>query len=317
MRQVFNLAALGVMCALGFASSASAQITWQPSVNLFQGETVQTFVDTSGVGLVAYNATADETGGAAATVNGVVFTASLTDTTLVGVDGHSITLNGGTNNEGAFRDGEFASDIDIFNLIRGATFGVSSVTLDGLVVGTDYQIQIFTNDARANRTLLFQTGFGDGSGSTAPVGISDLNNSPPGTMVDPDTGMDVLIPPTFPETDAGDSIIGTFTAVDTSLTFNVFGSNTDPATFNAGSTGDGRAQINGITLRDVSDGPGGGGPDPIKGDVNMSGLVNFGDIPPFIAILQGGGFQAEADTNCDEVVNFSDIPTFIAILQNP
>ena len=52
----------------------------------------------------------------------------------------------------------------------------------------------------------------------------------------------------------------------------------------------------------------------LKGDVDLDSAVNFSDIPPFIAILSGGGYQAEADCNCDEVVNFADIPAFIAIL---
>jgi len=47
----------------------------------------------------------------------------------------------------------------------------------------------------------------------------------------------------------------------------------------------------------------------------MNGVVSFSDIPPFIAVLQAGTFQAEADTNCDLEVNFSDIPPFIALLQ--
>ena len=171
--------------------------------------------------------------------------------------------------------------------------------------------------------MYFQTGFGDGSGSTAPVAISDLNNSPPGTMLVPDpmdpTGMTMingLIPAVFPQTEAGDFIIGTFTATGTSLTFNVFGSNVapvdDPATFNAGSTGDGRAQINGVQLRDVTNVMVGG---PLKGDVDLSGVIDFGDIAPFIMVLQGGMFQAEADCDCSLQVDFGDIPVFIAILQ--
>ena len=56
-------------------------------------------------------------------------------------------------------------------------------------------------------------------------------------------------------------------------------------------------------------------PDALKGDVNLSGMVDFSDIAPFIAVLQGGMFQAEADCDCSTVVDFSDIPAFIAILQ--
>jgi hypothetical protein len=52
-----------------------------------------------------------------------------------------------------------------------------------------------------------------------------------------------------------------------------------------------------------------------KGDVDLSGTVDFADIPAFIAVLQSGGFQAEADCDCSTVVDFADIPAFIAILQ--
>ena len=56
-------------------------------------------------------------------------------------------------------------------------------------------------------------------------------------------------------------------------------------------------------------------PDVLKGDVDMDGDVDFDDIPPFIAVLQSGDFQAEADCDCNKVVDFADIPAFIAILQ--
>ncbi len=55
-------------------------------------------------------------------------------------------------------------------------------------------------------------------------------------------------------------------------------------------------------------------PEIILCDVNRDGVVNFEDIGPFIDVLLGGGFQAEADCNQDEEVNFSDIPSFIEIL---
>ena len=57
------------------------------------------------------------------------------------------------------------------------------------------------------------------------------------------------------------------------------------------------------------------GGDVLKGDVDLSGTVDFGDIGPFIAVLQGGMFQAEADCDCSLMVDFGDIPVFIAILQ--
>lgn len=55
-------------------------------------------------------------------------------------------------------------------------------------------------------------------------------------------------------------------------------------------------------------------PSVVKGDVNMSGAVDFLDITPFIAILSAGDFQAEADVDCSGAVNFLDIAEFIAIL---
>ena len=52
----------------------------------------------------------------------------------------------------------------------------------------------------------------------------------------------------------------------------------------------------------------------LLGDVNLDGVVNFSDIPAFIALLQSGEFQAEADCNGSGDVDFSDIPLFIDIL---
>ena len=52
----------------------------------------------------------------------------------------------------------------------------------------------------------------------------------------------------------------------------------------------------------------------LLGDCDQDGVVNFSDIPAFIAILQSGSFLKQADCNEDDVVDFSDIPAFIAIL---
>ena len=54
---------------------------------------------------------------------------------------------------------------------------------------------------------------------------------------------------------------------------------------------------------------------PVLGDVNRDEVVNFADIPTFIAVLQSGDYQAEADCDCSQVVDFADIPAFILILQ--
>jgi len=56
--------------------------------------------------------------------------------------------------------------------------------------------------------------------------------------------------------------------------------------------------------------------EPPEGDINLDGVVDFSDIPPFIALLSSGDYQAEADLNFDDVVDFSDIAPFIFVLIN-
>ncbi len=55
-------------------------------------------------------------------------------------------------------------------------------------------------------------------------------------------------------------------------------------------------------------------PAPLKGDVNLDGIVSFLDINPFILLLSTNGFQAEADCDCDGDLDFLDIQPFIDIL---
>ena len=52
----------------------------------------------------------------------------------------------------------------------------------------------------------------------------------------------------------------------------------------------------------------------LLGDVNMDGVVDFFDISPFIALLSGSGFKAQADMDENGVVDFFDISPFIAAL---
>ena len=57
--------------------------------------------------------------------------------------------------------------------------------------------------------------------------------------------------------------------------------------------------------------------DPIpilRGDVNLDGVVNFSDIPPFIELLISEEFQAQGDVDENGSVEFQDIPPFIGIL---
>jgi len=56
------------------------------------------------------------------------------------------------------------------------------------------------------------------------------------------------------------------------------------------------------------------GPAVLLGDIDLNGIVDFLDIPAFIAVLTSGIFQAEADIDSSGGVDFLDIPAFIAIL---
>ena len=55
-------------------------------------------------------------------------------------------------------------------------------------------------------------------------------------------------------------------------------------------------------------------PPVLLGDCDVNGVVDFGDIPAFIALLQSGEFLSEADVDQSGTVDFGDIPAFIAIL---
>ena len=52
----------------------------------------------------------------------------------------------------------------------------------------------------------------------------------------------------------------------------------------------------------------------ILGDIDGDGDVDFEDIPGFIALITGGGLQAEGDIDGDGDVDFEDIPLFIDII---
>ena len=251
-------AAVAASFTLGYASTASAQfITWETSVPLFNSESLESFVDTTGDTAVAMNVTTNGQANAVdprpteVTVNGVLFTPSGNGSLLVGPEGESIVCNSGTSvdpvtenpilidaNGGAFRAGEFDPEThpNITNLVRGAAFRIASVTLGGLTIGQEYRIQAIVQDGRNSRDTDWLTGFGDGSGSTAPVGTAKLSNQVPGT--DPPVEVN------------GDSIIGTFTAASETLTFNLFGTQ-DGGTTWTGDGQSGRAQMNAIQLRRV------------------------------------------------------------------
>ena len=125
-----------------------------------------------------------------------------------------------------------------------------------------------------------------------------------------------------------------FSGVDGSVLYNFDGDdpNTDPSAGGFGGSVSGAGDVNGDGVADfIVAGifPGIAGAhfprvfvsritllaNPLLGDANRNGVVDFADISPFVAILASGGFLAEADCNQDGFVTFADIRAFIAILQ--
>ena len=54
----------------------------------------------------------------------------------------------------------------------------------------------------------------------------------------------------------------------------------------------------------------------VLGDSNQDGVLDFLDIPAFIAVLQAGVYLEEADANEDGEIDFVDIPAFTNLLTN-
>ena len=95
------------------------------------------------------------------------------------------------------------------------------------------------------------------------------------------------------------------TGADILLTFNDLGATNPNGVFNNRSN----AVYASFTAAPFSE------PEPLLGDVNTDGIVNFLDIAPFIGVLSTpGSFQAEADVNQDGAVSFLDIAPFIGVL---
>lgn len=229
--------ALGVV-AMGATAAQAQTIIWQTSVDLFAGGNNADFVSTNGTLANAINYTDLLDAEFSPTLNGVDFVAANAGGTVTGVTGETITLASTSDNTGAFGDGAFTGNTPIFNLLSTGAFNIASVTLDDLVVGNTYEIQIFSHDARNSRSNA-ATGFGDGTGS-GPVGLLDLNNNDNGVNINDGTG-----------TATGDFIIGTFTATETSIAFGVYGD--ADITDNGGvpnfATANSQSAINAIQLR--------------------------------------------------------------------
>lgn len=235
---------LGLALMVGSVTTASAgTITWLPSVNLFAGGDNNNFISQNGTFVVGFNG---GTTSATTTIGDSVFTA-VNQATITGAGhtGGGVTLTSDFINDAGpttFQDGEFTVG-DVSGLINSGLWSGTSFTMSGLTVNQQYEMQILVNDARGGtgagtRDTLWEVGFNDGVGGTTIAGKADLNNRPFNDSGDPNL--------------AGDYIIGTFTAMTTTQTF-------DFAATRAGYTiGDdltnvnaGQAQINAFQLRAI------------------------------------------------------------------
>ncbi|MGJ8695732.1 MAG: carbohydrate-binding protein [Verrucomicrobiaceae bacterium] len=243
---------------LSLAALPAAQITWQPSVDMYQGATNTDFIFTTGTALLAVNPSDPDNG--TITLNGVSFLRADIPALEAGVTANGVTLTVGPDSAGAdinglagpstFGDGSFSGDPDLANVIGGATYGHATLTFSGLTVGKTYAIQILANDARSSRHNGYKMNLSDGttnvptSITNGTAGQADLNNSEDGG-----TGEE-----------SGDSIIGIFLADSTTQSFEIAGELN-------GSVNPGRAQINAIQIREM--------PDVIEAEnfTSMSGIV--------------------------------------------
>ncbi len=226
---------------LAAGASQAATISWQSSVPMYSGEAKdETFVDTTGDSVLAFSGSGLTNG--STTVNGVQFDykdSAQLNAGLTGVGGVGLAMTtapGVTST--SFGDGSFSSSAAIYNLIAGGTYGATTINMTGLTIGQEYQLQIFSNDAREGRHSDYEIGFSDGVNTLADSitagteGRASLSNRDPVSKLGEASG---------------DSIIGTFIADATgNQSFDINGS-TDGSLMNSSS----RAQLNGLQIRAI------------------------------------------------------------------
>ena len=250
----------GALCSLIASNAGAALISWGTPTDMFSGDANDaSFISTNGVLVDAANGGSTLAG--PTVVNGVPFN-SIAGTNAGGqnlVSGNFSFLNH-NDNASAFGQGEFGGGTaGVGDLIQSGIWGAQGVTLTGLTIGNDYEVQILGNDARGNRSDNFMAAYGDGSGSVTPAsGVVLLNNKP-------NAGGDG---PAGSGGTTGQYIIGTFTADATEQTFLSYGTNSG----NIGSlnNGDSRAHFNAIQLRNTTV--------PEPSSVLLTGLAALGFI---------------------------------------
>ena len=318
MKHLLKLAFLSALAAVfAVPASAQAQIVWQGTVNIFQGDPSadslpfldESFVSTTGTLFTAVNA-----GPLSPTVNGVTFTA-FPEFNGTNPDPQQdfisdiVTVTSARGNATAFNNndlGEFGGNVAAEELLESGFFQIDSITLSGLTEGDQYQIQIFGNDARVGvRSNDFFLGLSDGVDNTAVAGQLQLSNRPPGAA-----------PGTLVEGESflGDTIIGTFTAGAEPLTIALFGSNNGGDTFASDDNNLGTSQINAIQVRNVT-----GIVIEIMGDFDGDMDVDCDDLDGYVgnigASVEGmTGALANLDIDLDDTITADDAEECITTL---
>lgn len=199
--------------------------------------------------------------------------------------------------------GSTFAGVDTTAPLTGSTHGVASITgddnsfagfqqqVDNIVPGEDYT---FTFNARSEGPNLggidaeFRIEFIDANGNFAEDQFT--NNAP------------VVVTDTYESFTQTNTAPASAVGLRAVIAVQSFGAGVDAS--NTGSLFIDDTSIIGSLVADSV----------VKGDVNLSGDVDFLDISPFITVLSAGGDQDEADVNCDGAVSFLDIAPFITIL---
>lgn len=220
-----------------------------------------------------------------------------------GSDLRNATISGTANFRGGLLNNTYTiEDGGVLNVMEGASPGAATTTINS---GGTINL---SGGFLGSNTFVQSGGVLNVSGGT----IGTAFNNPPGLNVlsggtvnftGTDFALDgtpIILTPGMPciVTDRTGTLTGTLSDGET-ISFNLSATKGGIFTnfFEAGST---------VTVGSV-----------LLGDVNLDGDVDFSDIAPFIAILVGTGFQAEADINLSGTVDFSDIAPFIMILSAP
>ena len=232
-----NKTTIGMVSALAMLPMAgsAATINWSTSVDLLAGGNNTDFISQNGTFAVGINGGTTTT---TQTIGDSVFTATTSAQIISGVTANGVTLIGDFASDAGpttFGDGGFNGLNDIFDLLNSAVYAGTSLTMSGLTIGNQYEIQLMGNDARGTNRSGYMIGVTDDATLDVFSRVANLNNFTAASEL------------------SGDYLIGTFTADAASQTFRMGG--TRAGNYVDGQAYDnpngGQAQINALQVRDL------------------------------------------------------------------